>query len=228
MGSRRFLICFAFSLALGACIILWPGTPGQAAPGKLYPDLTLSNQNSDTITDLVIHNTSGGLDYYAGMGITDAAPYSPVMLFTNSGELNVQKSVTTLQSYEYSGIYNNNADVRIANSGTLKVEVSPSNSGSFLYGIRTVGRVDNTADMTLISRGGQPGVGTPVTNSRAYGIYTTAGDATNAGRLVVQTHGGSSASGHSLEATAYGLSFWGAQLTNSGDITTQAWGGSST
>ncbi|MCG8566340.1 MAG: autotransporter outer membrane beta-barrel domain-containing protein, partial [Desulfobacterales bacterium] len=88
--------------------------------------------------------------------------------------------------------------------------------------------VDNTADMTLISRGGQPGVGTPVTNSRAYGIYTTAGDATNAGRLVVQTHGGSSSSGHSVEATAYGLSFWGAQLTNSGDITTQAWGGSST
>ncbi|MCG8566343.1 MAG: hypothetical protein MI747_14795, partial [Desulfobacterales bacterium] len=203
-------------------LVLWCWPPvSLAVPGKLYPDLTVSDQNSDSITSAVIYQPSS-LKYNAGLAVTDNTSYSPSEIFTNTGNVTLNNYTETAPGFIYL-IHNDNSSVNIKNHGDLTVSFG---NGDYTYwgdAVTTNGSLENSGDVSMVINR-VSGVDFVIMN----GLRVSGHTLVNSGNINITGQGATLTNGSAVLATGYGITFTGSQMTNSGDITVVCRAGTNT
>ena len=216
MGRRqtiRFLNRSVCWLTLWA-FLCWTASPAQAVTGKIYNDMTVSNQNTDTITSLVNYDPSG-IDDYGALVIKDNTNYSPNQIFTNTGNISISNFADPSVNLIYL-IQNSNSRVEIVNQGDITFTLGANSFSYWSVGINTTGPLTNSGDISIThNMQGAP------TLAIARGIISSGSSLVNSGDINVLARSNDTTSGSTL-SIATGVTFTGSTMTNSGDITVTA------
>ncbi|MCG8567094.1 MAG: hypothetical protein MI747_18625, partial [Desulfobacterales bacterium] len=191
----------------------------HGVPGKVYSDMTVSNSNSDNITSEVVW-VPGGLNRYAGIGITDGTSYSPNQVFTNTGNVSLSGVSNSSINFVYV-IGSTNSNIKIVNHGDLSLSFGSGDDAIISYGISSSGEVENHGDITInILRQGN------YYFHYTTGLFSNGNTLVNTGNMNITLDAGTiNVNGHSGTVSGTGISFSGNTMTNSGDITHVARGG---
>ena len=197
-------------LLIFLCLLGMP-LDALAVPGKIFNDMTVTNQNSDIITsDVFWHNV--GFINYAALGITDSASYLPNQTFTNTGDVNLVGQAQTFP-YNITLLGNGNASIAVQNQGDFYVSLGPTDNSYLLKGINSQGNLVNSGNITLDVQ-------------RLGGIYLSVSTAieahgaslANSGNLRLDLDGGVNTTGSNALVWGRGISFFGNAVT---DLTVQ-------
>ena len=222
-----------------------------AGPAKTYTDVSVSNENTDAITDTATYY----INRESALNIFDFNSYPTRLTFTNSGDVTLS-SHTITSSHFLSLISNHNFDVDLVNTGALTLTFGPNNQTNSFEAIRTPGnlvnygrvdfdlthqgilnniygvlfyvtgdRLENTGSLRLVARASDVNTNGPSAYSYATGFLFEGDTVVNSGDMVVEAHGASiTGSSTFAHAQARGISTKG-DLLNTGTIHVAAYGG---
>ena len=188
-----------------------------AVPGKEYTDMTVSNENQETITGYVLYSTSGGVSTYAAISLKDSTPYTPHQTFYNYGDILL--SETPSAHVSFLGMGSPNLNVRFENRGEIRMAFSSPASSMTLEAGRNFADIQNYGDVYLSATGGtRTSGGSGDVNVDVVGFRAFFSDMENHGNLVLEGSGGTTHVGGDMDSTVVGLISYGGDLTNSGNI----------
>ena len=211
------------SLLGGLALALWlwgQAAVVEAVPAKIYPDMTVSNQNSDFITDATLRKP-GGIKYLASLGLTDTTSYSPHQTFTNTGNVSVANFTYGSTAVLYL-IANDNPSIAIQNQGDLSFSLGNNDNIMWAGAFWTDGNLTNTGDITI-----NVAKQAPFYYAFVYGMVNNGSGTTlvNSGDISMDVQAGTVVGSNSAMASTWAIDFTGSTITNSGDITIVGRGG---
>ncbi|MCG8567890.1 MAG: autotransporter outer membrane beta-barrel domain-containing protein [Desulfobacterales bacterium] len=211
-------------------IMIWVGfltgamDPVLAVPGKLYTNVGVVDQNTETITGYILYATSGGVNQYAAISVKDSNSYSPQEVFYNYGHINLGETAAT--EIDFKGIATPNLNVVLENHAPVDMAFTSVNKSMTLTGMQSFTGMRNYGDITLTPRGGvRTSGGSGHVLAVAYGILSIFDDLDNAGNIVINAQSGTTHVGGNIGSAVIGLYSVGGLLTNSGSITLDAQAG---
>ncbi|MCG8566036.1 MAG: autotransporter outer membrane beta-barrel domain-containing protein [Desulfobacterales bacterium] len=202
----------------------WGLDGAHGVPAKNYTDLTLSNENTETVTGHVFWK-SPSFDQFAAIILSDTTSYSSGKIFTNKGNVTLNDVNITNAFNTINGIGNDNATVTIRNQGNIYIDYGTSDNGLVAMGIATAGDLENSGGIELdLHRQSYPYLNV------AYGIFGSGDTLVNSGVVEVTSESDVySAPNAPIDITVMGIRFQGNQrIINSGTINVTGIGGSVT